>query len=96
MPSATSSSHFAPDFDNASYDFMTRNAWVDRPTPFVTDNMQIGMTDPAEKNLDLHIARLRIAAVEGEWIASRRYHDPFLFSRVNESQPRRRCRGAKL
>ena len=59
--------HFAPDFDNASYDFMTRNAWVDRPTPFVTDNMQIGMTDPAEKNLDLHIARLRIAAVEGEW-----------------------------
>jgi hypothetical protein len=29
--------------------------------------MQIGMTDPAKKNLDLHIARVRIAAVEGEW-----------------------------
>jgi hypothetical protein len=27
-------------------------------------------------------------------LAFRRYHDPFLFSRANESEPRRRCRGA--
>jgi hypothetical protein len=29
-------------------------------------------------------------------VAFRQYHDPFLFSRANESEPRRRCRDAKF
>ena len=48
---------FASDFHNASYNFVTGNAWIDRSTPFVAHDMQIGMTYPAEKNLDLDISR---------------------------------------
>ena len=45
---------------------MTRNARIDRPTPFVAHDMQIGMTYPAEKNLDLHISRGWFPALERE------------------------------
>ena len=48
-----------------SNDLVPWNAWIDRrhnATPLVTCRVKIGMTDPAEEDLDLHIAVSRIAA----------------------------------
>ena len=55
---------------------MTRHARVGGTTPFVARDMQIGMTYPAEKNLDLHIARLRIAAVLRDYSMTDRAEAP--------------------
>jgi len=54
------------DFDDTPGDFMTGDAGIDRPAPFVARDVEIGMTDTAEKDVDLDIGRFRVAALEGK------------------------------
>src|SRR5437762_1309073 len=48
---------------------MTGHARVSRAAaPFIARDMQIGVTDPTKKNLNLDIARRRITTLEREWL----------------------------
>ena len=53
-----------PDLDDATDDFVSRHAWIGRAAPFVTNDMEIGMANPAEQNLNLNIVGRRIPALE--------------------------------
>ncbi|HEY2712659.1 MAG TPA: hypothetical protein VGI60_09105 [Chthoniobacterales bacterium] len=50
--------------DHASDNFVTRNTRVGRTLPFVSCNVQVGMANPAEKNLELHVVGGRFSALE--------------------------------
>ena len=58
-----------PDFDHAADDFMTGDAGIDgrhRLFPLVANQVQIGVTDAAEKNFDLNVVRTWRPARDGE------------------------------
>ena len=59
--------YLAANFCNASDDFMAGHTWVGRSIPFIASDVQIGMTDTAKLNVDLHVVRQRIAALERKW-----------------------------
>ncbi len=53
------------DFSDATDDLVAGDAGILRAAaPFVADGMDIGMADAAEKNLNLHIERSRVATLE--------------------------------
>src|SRR4030095_3913469 len=62
---------------NASDDLMTGHTRVGGSTPFIASDVQIGMTYTAKLNVDLHVVRQRIAALERKWFQrfSRRRSD---------------------
>src|SRR5437763_14752167 len=59
--------YVAPDLFNASEDLMTGHTRVGSATPFIASDVQIRMTYSAKKNLDLHIRRTRLSALERKW-----------------------------
>src|SRR5205085_3222183 len=58
--------HVAPDFDDASDDFVAGHARIPGPAPLAARRMQIGMANAAKKDVDLDVARAGIAAIERE------------------------------
>ena len=52
------------DPDHAPDNFVTRNAGVSRPSPFVSCNVQVGMANPAEKDLEVHIGGCRFSSLK--------------------------------
>ena len=50
-------------FGYASDDFMAGHARIGGALPFVADDVQVRVADAAEKNLDLHVVRAGIAAL---------------------------------
>ena len=52
-------------FGYASDDFMAGHARIRGAMPLVADDVQIRMADAAKKNLDLHVVRAGIAALNG-------------------------------
>lgn len=60
--------YLAPNLDHAPNDLMTGHARVSRAAaPFISHDMQVRVTNPAEKNFNLHIRRRRITPLEREW-----------------------------
>jgi hypothetical protein len=53
-------------FHDASEDFVAGDARISGALPFVAGDVEVRMADAAEKNLDLDIVRVGIAALEGE------------------------------
>src|SRR5438477_7337479 len=61
--------YLAPHLHHAPDDFMTGHAGVSRAAaPFIARDMEVGVTDPTEKNLYLHVARRRITTLKREWL----------------------------
>ena len=57
--------HLPPHFDHPSDDLVTGHARINRgPTQFVSGKMYVGVTNSAEKDVDLDIARRRITTLE--------------------------------
>ena len=54
----------APDFGNAPDDLVARHARVGCPVPFIACDVQIGMANATKQNVDLHVVRKGIAALE--------------------------------
>ncbi len=52
-------------FHDAADDFMAGHAWVGRAVPFVADGVQIRVANATIKDLDLHVVRTGIAALNG-------------------------------
>jgi len=59
--------YLAANFCNASDDLMTGHTRVGSSIPFIASDVQIGMTYTAKLNVDLHVVRQRIAALERKW-----------------------------
>jgi hypothetical protein len=61
-------SHLRADLRHTPDDFVAGHHWESRAAPFVSGLMNIGMADAAILDFNQHIARSRIAALEGEWL----------------------------
>ena len=59
--------HLAPHLDHPSDDLMTGHARVSRAAPFISGDVQVRVTNPAEKDFNLHIPRRWITTLECEW-----------------------------
>ena len=81
--------HVASHFHHAPDDFMTRHAGVSScAAPFVASDMNVRVTNSAEKDLDLDIIRCRIPTLERErlqWLL--RGVRRITFSRKHDSSP---------
>ena len=56
--------HLASHLDHASDDLVTRHDRVNRVAQLVSHKMDVGVTDPTEQDLNLEVARRRIATLE--------------------------------
>jgi hypothetical protein len=59
--------YFVADAADPAYDLMTGDHREDRSAPFVTDLVDIGVADPAIKNIDDDVVFTWFAAFEGVW-----------------------------
>jgi hypothetical protein len=54
------------DLDHPADDLVSGNQRIDRPLPLAPGGVEVRMADAAEEDLDLHVVRTGIAAVEAE------------------------------
>src|SRR5262245_51255596 len=54
--------HLVAHLHHAADDLVTRHHGIDRASPFIPHLVNIGVTDPAIKDLDLHIVRSKLSS----------------------------------